>query len=112
MSEQLRFRFVSGSTRTAYGFSGYCATRGVPRLSFSRGQAHDAARLPAVVAVQGKDLVGLATYRFAEGDCEVVTLDALHRMCGIGSALFARVVEEATTRACPRLWVPSQGLGK
>jgi GNAT superfamily N-acetyltransferase len=71
----------------------------------SRGQAHDAARLPAFVAVRGEALVGLATVCFADGDCELVTLDALHTGCGIGSALFARVVQEATSRACRRLWL-------
>jgi GNAT superfamily N-acetyltransferase len=71
----------------------------------SRGEAHDAARLPAFIAVQGDDLVGLATFRFADGDCELVTLDALHKARGIGSALFASVVQEATNRACRRLWL-------
>jgi GNAT superfamily N-acetyltransferase len=71
----------------------------------SRGQAHDAARLPAFIVVEGEDPVGLVTFRFASGDCELVTLDALHKGRGIGSALFARVVHEATNRACRRLWL-------
>ena len=71
----------------------------------SRGEAHDASRLPAFIAVQGNELVGLATSRFAGGECELVTLDALRKRWGIGSALFARVVQEATKRACRRLWL-------
>ena len=71
----------------------------------SRGNAHDASRLPAFIAVQGNELVGLATFRFADGECELVTLDALCKWSGIGSALFARVAQEATSRACRRLWL-------
>lgn len=71
----------------------------------SRGQAHDASRLPAFVAVADGDLVGLATVRFADADCELVTLDALQEGRGVGSALLARVVEAATARGCRRLWL-------
>lgn len=71
----------------------------------SRGQAHDASRLPALIAVEGDDLVGLATFRFADGDCELVTLDALRKGCGIGSALLAAVIQAASRRACRRLWL-------
>jgi GNAT superfamily N-acetyltransferase len=74
-------------------------------MVISRGQAHDAARLPAFIAVEDDDLVGLATFRFADDECELVTLDALRKRGGIGSALFARVVEEATNQGCRRLWL-------
>ena len=50
----------------------------------SRGEAHDASRLPAFIAVQGSERVGLATLRFADGECELVTLDALRKRWGIG----------------------------
>lgn len=71
----------------------------------SRGVAHDASRLPALVAVQGEEIVGLATFRCDAGDCELVTLDALRRRRGIGSALLAGVREEAVRRGCRRLWL-------
>ena len=72
----------------------------------SRGVAHDASRLPALLAVQGEEIVGLATFRFADdGECEVVTLDALRRREGIGSALLAGVTDLATRRGCRRLWL-------
>jgi GNAT superfamily N-acetyltransferase len=66
---------------------------------------HDASRLPALVATQGDDIVGLATFRIAHAECELVTLDALHRGQGIGSALLARVSEKATEHGCRRLWL-------
>jgi GNAT superfamily N-acetyltransferase len=71
----------------------------------SRGVAHDASRLPALLAVQGEEVVGLATFRFADQDCELVTLDALSRHRGVGSALLTRVAEEAGRRGCRRLWL-------
>jgi GNAT superfamily N-acetyltransferase len=71
----------------------------------SRGVAHDASRLPAFVAVQDGEIVGLATFRIGDGECELVTLDALRQRRGVGSALLARVVDEAGARGCCRLWL-------
>jgi GNAT superfamily N-acetyltransferase len=71
----------------------------------SRGVAHDAARLPALLAARGDEIVGLATFRFAEGECELVTLDALSENQGIGSALLGAVGQEAGRRGCDRLWL-------
>jgi GNAT superfamily N-acetyltransferase len=74
-------------------------------LIVSRGQVHDASRLPALVAAKGDDLVGLSTFRLTAAECELVTLDSFHRAQGIGSALLARVAEEASRRGCRRLWL-------
>ena len=71
----------------------------------SRGAVHDASQLPAVVAVEGHEIVGLATFRFADDECELVTLDALRRREGIGSALLAHVGQEAARRGCRRMWL-------
>jgi GNAT superfamily N-acetyltransferase len=71
----------------------------------SRGVAHDAARLPALVAVQGEEIVGLVTFRFAGTECELVSLDALRQRQGIGSVLLESVGQEARERGCRRLWL-------
>jgi GNAT superfamily N-acetyltransferase len=71
----------------------------------SRGTAHDASHLPALLAVQGDEIVGLATYHFAGDECELVSLDALRRGQGMGSALLAAVAEQAERRGCHRLWL-------
>jgi ribosomal protein S18 acetylase RimI-like enzyme len=71
----------------------------------SRGVAHDAAALPALLAVQAEEIVGLATFRVADGECELVTLDALREGQGIGSALLRSVSEEAGRQGCRRLWL-------
>jgi len=74
-------------------------------IMITRGVAHDASNLPALVAVQSDEIVGLATFRVAEGECELVSLDVLRHGQGIGSALLARVSEEAANRGCRRLWL-------
>ena len=54
----------------------------------SRGRIHDASSLSALVAVQGDELVGLATFAMEDTECELVTLDA----CGSGAG------------SAPRFW--------
>jgi GNAT superfamily N-acetyltransferase len=71
----------------------------------SRGVAHDASRLPALVAVQDGEIVGLATFCLENGECELVTLDSLEEGRGIGSALLAGVSERAGQSGCTRLWL-------
>jgi DNA-3-methyladenine glycosylase I len=71
----------------------------------TRGTVHDGSQLPAFLAVQGEDIVGLATYRVAGGECELVSLDSLREGQGIGSGLLARVGQEAARHGCGRLWL-------
>ena len=71
----------------------------------SRGRTHDASSLSALVAVQGDELVGLATFAMEDTECELVTLDALRQRSGIGSALLARVAEQVAQNGCRRLWL-------
>ncbi len=71
----------------------------------SRGRVHDAARLPAVVAVAGDELVGLATFHIAGAQCELVTLEAFRRRQGIGSELLGAIARFARRRGCARLWL-------
>jgi GNAT superfamily N-acetyltransferase len=71
----------------------------------SHGLKMDALELPAFLAWEGGERVGLVTFRVAEGSCEVVTLDALVQWRGVGSALLQRVVDEARARGCRRVWL-------
>ena len=59
-----------------------------------RGRVHDGSRLSAL-SVRGDALVGLATFAVGDAECELVTLDALRRREGVGSALRARVAQQA-----------------
>lgn len=74
-------------------------------LVVSRGVAHDAALLPGFVAVRGDVPVGLATYRLAEGECELLTLDSMESGRGVGTALIAAVREAARDAGCRRVWL-------
>jgi GNAT superfamily N-acetyltransferase len=72
----------------------------------SRGRIHDAAALPALVAVGADgERIGLLTYRIDEDGLEVVTLEAVRRYEGIGTALLAAARDVATEAARPRLWL-------
>lgn len=73
----------------------------------SRGRVHDAADLPALLALdraRGEPL-GLATLAPNGSDCELVTLDAFTRRTGVGSALLTAAAEWARARGCRRLWL-------
>jgi len=69
----------------------------------SRGRSRDASRLPAIVCVEGEELLGLATYEIAAGACEVVTIEAFRRREGVGTALLAAVIDQARAGECARL---------
>jgi ribosomal protein S18 acetylase RimI-like enzyme len=71
----------------------------------SRGRAHDASTLPALVATAGEELVGLAIYELDGDACQLVTLEAFREHIGIGSALLAAVAEHARSHGCRRLWL-------
>jgi GNAT superfamily N-acetyltransferase len=61
------------------------------------------ADLPAFVAVDGPDLVGLVTYAPGSENWEVMSLDSLVPGHGIGSALLDRLEEAARAVGCPRI---------
>ena len=75
-----------------------------PRI-VTRGVVHEATTLPGVVAERHGERVGLATYRIADGACELITLDALEPRRGIGRALLEAVQTRARARAATRLWL-------
>ena len=74
-------------------------------LVISRGRIHDALLLPGFVAVMDNHPVGLVTYRLAEGECELVTINSQRPGAGIGSALLEAVKEAAQKGGCRRLWL-------
>ena len=51
------------------------------------------------------DPKGLITFRFGEGDCEIITLDSLHEGIGIGNALIETVKDRARREGCQRVWL-------
>lgn len=59
--------------------------------------------LPGLVAFDGKNAVGLMTYRFAENSLEIVTLNALVPQNGIGKALIAKIKKVAENKDLQRI---------
>lgn len=84
---------------------------GVPQESWgattvvSQGRRHEADQLPALVAEAGGERVGLATYCIADGQCELVSIDALVPGQGVGTALLVAAKDVALTEGCRRLWL-------
>jgi len=71
----------------------------------SRGQTHDASKLPGFIAQKDRKIIGLGTYRLEEQECELVTLESWHEKTGVGTALVETVKEEAIKNGCSRLWL-------
>lgn len=75
------------------------------RRIVSRGVVHDASELPGVVAEIDSSIVGLLTYRMAQEECEIVSLNALSRLKGIGSALLGYMINQAQAKHSRRIWL-------
>jgi ribosomal protein S18 acetylase RimI-like enzyme len=71
----------------------------------SRGRTHDASALPGFIAERDGVPAGLVTYDVTGGDCEVVTIDAVDRRRGVGSALLQATAAVARAAGCRRLWL-------
>jgi ribosomal protein S18 acetylase RimI-like enzyme len=69
----------------------------------SGGREHRPAGLPALVVEADGERAGLATYLIEDGDCELVTLDALTVGAGIGGALVEALAQTARAAGCTRL---------
>lgn len=74
-------------------------------LVVRRGRSDDAAGLPGLVAWAGGERVGLCTWRLEADELEVVTLEALQRRGGVGTALLAAARRVAEAAGARRLWL-------
>jgi GNAT superfamily N-acetyltransferase len=71
----------------------------------TRGRVYHLNDLTALVAWDGDQRVGLATY-FLHGDsCELMSLNALVPGKGVGTALLTAVEEAARAAGCTRVWL-------
>jgi GNAT superfamily N-acetyltransferase len=75
------------------------------RMVVSKGKVYYPHQLQGFVAFQDGERVGLATYSFDGGDCELVTIHTLRESQGTGSALLGAVRSEAEKAGCKRLWL-------
>ncbi|WP_051761192.1 GNAT family N-acetyltransferase [Microbispora rosea] len=74
-------------------------------VSVSRGVAHDTTALPGFVALLDGERAGVATYRIAGRECELVTLDSVSEGAGVGAALVDAVAGAARAGGAVRLWL-------
>lgn len=71
----------------------------------SRGCLHRADHLSGFTAFEDGQPLGLITYVFENGDCEIISLDSLESGKGIGSALVKAVVDKAINENVKRIWL-------
>jgi ribosomal protein S18 acetylase RimI-like enzyme len=69
------------------------------------GRLEHALEHPALVAERDGALVGVLTFVLGDEDCEILTLHALERFRGTGSALVEAVERLAADSGCDRLWL-------
>lgn len=68
-----------------------------------RGEVIDMTILDGFVAVESEKIIGLATYKISDNECEIMSLDSLKEKQGIGTALVNRVIEVATKEKCTKI---------
>lgn len=71
----------------------------------TRGKIYQADALPGLVAVIGKEPIGLLTYSLDNGECEIVSLNAVVEGRGVGSALVREAISVARSQGCSRVWL-------
>jgi ribosomal protein S18 acetylase RimI-like enzyme len=71
----------------------------------SRGRIHRLPDLPTLIAWDGDERAGAATYRLAGDAAEVTSLNAVAAGKGVGSALLAAVENAARAAGARRLWL-------
>lgn len=70
-----------------------------------RGELVSALDHPAVIAVDGSDVLGVLTYVISGLDCEVLTLHAAESWRGVGTALLSELDRLLSARGCTRMWL-------
>ncbi|HZM82589.1 MAG TPA: GNAT family N-acetyltransferase [Candidatus Limnocylindrales bacterium] len=74
-------------------------------IAVGHGVVYDASTLPALMSYQDDQLTGLLTYQLSAEGLEVVTIDAVERARGVGTALLEAAVETARAASARRLWL-------
>ena len=61
--------------------------------------------LDGFVAFDAEEWIGEITFHLSGIDCEIVSLDSLRQGQGIGTRLIDKVIEEARTKGCQRIFL-------
>jgi ribosomal protein S18 acetylase RimI-like enzyme len=71
----------------------------------SRGRLWTADELKAIAAIDGGEIVGMATWTVEDRDWQIVTIESLRRGTGIGSRLLDALCELARRAHANRIWL-------
>lgn len=71
----------------------------------SHGTVHRPEDVEGFVVEDGEFWDGLITFKISNDECEVISLDGLREGQGIGTNLLRKVIEEARTRKCRRVFL-------
>ena len=71
----------------------------------TRGEVYNVAELPGFIALKSGIRIGLLTYRIAERQVEIVTLDSLESKQGGGTALISKCLNFARSMNYSRVWL-------
>ncbi len=72
----------------------------------TRGRKVYPAKLEGFYATSASgEKIGLITYEIIDDQCEIITLDAFHKFCGVGTELLEKVRSNALEKGCRRLWL-------
>jgi GNAT superfamily N-acetyltransferase len=92
-------------SRPEDGVEAFLAERNADRVA-RLGELEDALAHPHLVAhYHDGTLAGVLTYVLGGDECEVLTLHALHRHRGTGTALLNAIEALARDAGCTRLWL-------
>lgn len=68
-----------------------------------RGEIVDMTILDGLVVYYDESIIGLATYRILNNECEIMSLDSLKENVGIGTMLISKVVNIARQNKCIKI---------
>ncbi|MFW9956544.1 MAG: GNAT family N-acetyltransferase [Candidatus Odinarchaeota archaeon] len=71
----------------------------------TRGITYEADKLPAIIVEVDGHRVGLLTYKIKNGELEIITMNALEKHQGVGTALLNEVEKIARRNGCERIWL-------
>jgi GNAT superfamily N-acetyltransferase len=71
----------------------------------TRGRMHVPMELPGLVAELDGEPVGLITYDIYGRECELISMNALQRGKGIGTAMLAKLADIARENNCRGIWL-------
>jgi ribosomal protein S18 acetylase RimI-like enzyme len=71
----------------------------------TRGMTYEADKLPGIIVEIIGIRVGLLTYKIKNSELEIITMNAIEKGKGIGSALLNEVEKVARKNGCKRIWL-------